>query len=77
MLTIIIPVITGMTTVAYNHHSPTINNHHPPTVIGAQDSGVSAVMISVIQAHDPGVPAMTVFPIVIPILTTKRKGRTG
>jgi hypothetical protein len=35
---------------------------------------VPAVMIPVIKAHNPGVPAVMIFPIVIPILTTKRKG---
>jgi hypothetical protein len=69
MLTIIVPVIPVMTTVAYDHH--------PPTVIGAKDPGVPAVMIPVIKAHNPGVSAVMIFPIVIPILTTKRKGRTG
>ena len=69
MLTIIVAVIPVMTTVAYNHH--------PPTIIGAKDSGVPAVMISVIiSAHDPRAPLM-VFPVVISILTSKRKGRTG
>ena len=61
--------IPVMTTVAYNHH--------PPAVIGAKDSRVPAVMISVIiRAHDSCAPLM-IFPVVIPILTNKRKGRTG
>ena len=70
MLTVIVPVIPGMTVaVAYDHH--------PPAVIGAKDPGVPAVMNPVIKAHDSGVPAVMIFPIVIPILTSKRKGRTG
>lgn len=67
MLTIIVPVIPVMTVVAVTY------DHHPPAAIGANNSCVPAVMISVNNAYDPRVP-LIILPVVIPILGIDRKG---
>jgi hypothetical protein len=48
-------------------------NHHPTAAIGANNSCVPAVIISVINAYNPRVP-LIILPVVIPILGIDRKG---